>query len=252
MLSAPDAIVLCGGAGLRLRSVTGAPKSMATVAGRPFLELLLLQLKRHSIGRVILAVGYRSEEIRSHFGDQVFGLQLAYSTELSPLGTGGALRQAADLVESDLALVMNGDSYTDADICKFVNHHRTSQADVSVLVVPVDGRRDCGAVTVEDGERVAAFHEKKNAPGSQYINAGMYLVSSQIAKEIPFGTQVSLEQDVFPRWLAEGKYIRAHSVEAQCVDIGTPERYWTAQASLAEAEERENHRDAVYQRDSLR
>ncbi len=236
MLSAPDAIILCGGAGLRLRSVTGAPKSMASVAGRPFLELLLLQLKRHSIARVILAVGYRSDAIQSHFGDQVFGLQLAYSSELSPLGTGGALRQAADLVESDLALVMNGDSYTDADICKFVNHHRTSQADVSVLVVPVDGRGDCGAVRVEGGDRVAAFHEKKNAPGSQYINAGMYLMSRNIAQEIASGMPVSLEQDVFPRWLAEGKYVRAHSDEAQCVDIGTPERYWSAQAILARAE----------------
>jgi mannose-1-phosphate guanylyltransferase len=236
MPSPPDAIILCGGAGLRLRTVTGAPKSMASVAGRPFLELLLLQLKRHSMRRVILAVGYRSEAIRSHFGDQVFGLQLAYSNELSPLGTGGALRQAADQVESDLALVMNGDSYTDADILKFVDHHRRSQADVSVLVVPVDGRGDCGAVSVEQGDRVAALHEKKTAPESRYINAGMYLMSRQIAKEISLGTQVSLEQDVFPRWLAEGKYVRAHSEEAQCVDIGTPERYWRAQAILAGAE----------------
>jgi len=237
MLSAPDAIVLCGGAGLRLRSVTGAPKSMAIVAGRPFLELLLLQLKRHSIERVVLAVGYGSEEIRSHFGDHIFGLQLAYSTEHSPLGTGGALRQAVDLVESDLALVMNGDSYTDADIREFVNRHRTSHADVSVLVVPVDGRGDCGAIKVEDGDRVAAFHEKENAPGSQYINAGMYLLPRQIAMEIPFGAQVSLEQDVFPRWIAEGRFVRAHSDEARCVDIGTPERYWLAQAILARAED---------------
>lgn len=236
MLSAPDAIILCGGAGLRLRSVTGAPKSMANVGGRPFLELLLLQLKRHSIARVILAVGYRRDAIQSHFGDQAFGLQLAYSTELSPLGTGGALRQAAERVESDLALVMNGDSYTDADILSFVNHHCTSQADVSVLVAPMDERGDCGAVTVEDGDRVIAFHEKKKAPGSQYINAGMYLMARQIAKEIPLATPVSLEQDVIPRWLAEGKYVRAHSDEAQCVDIGTPERYWRAQATLAAAE----------------
>jgi NDP-sugar pyrophosphorylase family protein len=236
MLNAPDAIILCGGAGLRLRSVTGAPKSMATVAGRPFLELLLLQLKRHFVERVILAIGYRGEAIRSHFGDQVFGLQLAYSTELSPLGTSAALRQAADLVESDLALVMNGDSYTAADRCKFVNRHGTSQADVWVLVVPVDGRVDCGAVTVEKGDQLPAFHEKRNAPGSQYINAGMYFMSRQIAKEIPLGTNVSLEQDVCPRWLAEGKYVRAHSDEAQCVDIGTPERYFRAQAILARAE----------------
>jgi NDP-sugar pyrophosphorylase family protein len=236
MLSAPDAIILCGGLGLRLRSLTGTSKSMASVSGRPFLELLFHQLKRHSIERVILAVGYRSEEIRSHFGDRVFGLQLAYSTELSPLGTGGALRQAADLVKTDLILTMNGDSYTDADICNLVNRHRTSQADVSVLVVPVDGRDDCGSVTVEEGDRVAAFHEKKKAPGSKDINAGMYVMSRQIAADISSGKQVSLEQEVFPRWLSEGKYVRAHWEGAQCIDIGTPERYSRAQAILAKAE----------------
>jgi len=237
MRSAPDTIILCGGAGVRLRSVTGAPKSMATVAGRPFLELLLLQLKRYSVERVILAVGYRSEVIRSHFGEQMFGLQLAYSTELNPLGTGGALRQASDLVESDLALVMNGDSYTDADIRNFLNHHYMSRADVSVLVVPVDGRSDCGAVMLEDGDRIAAFHEKRKTSGSKYINAGIYLMSRRIAQTIPSGVQVSLEQDVFPRWLAEGKHVRAHADAVKCVDIGTPERYWRAQTSLARAKE---------------
>lgn len=233
MLSGPEAIILCGGAGLRLRSVTGAPKSMATVAGRPFLELLLLQLKRHSVERVILAVGYRSEAIRSYFGERVFGLRLAYSTESSPLGTGGALRQATDLVQSDLALVMNGDSYTDADIGKFVHHHRTSHADVSVLVVPADGRSDCGAVMVENGDRITVFHEKKKTPGSKYINAGMYIMSRQITYDIPSGVQVSLEQEVFPKWLADGRHVLAHMDKAACVDIGTPERYLCAQAILA-------------------
>jgi len=236
MPSAPDAIILCGGAGLRLRSVTCAPKSMATVAGRPFLDLLLLQLKRHRFERVILAVGYRSGTIRSHFGERVFGLQVAYSTELGPLGTGGALRQAADLVESDLVLVMNGDTYTDTDLQKFEQLHRLSQADVSVLVVPVDGREDCGAVMVDHDDRIAAFCEKKKSPGSKFINAGMYLMSPQTAQDLPSGVQLSLELEVFPQWLAAGKHIRAHADKANCVDIGTPERYRTAQSVLAKVE----------------
>ena len=121
MPSTPDAILLCGGAGLRLRSVIGdAPKGMASVAGRPFLELLLRQLRRHGFERAILAVGYRKDVIQSHFGERAFGLHLAYSVESSPLGTGGALRNAADLIESDSVLIMNGDSYTDADLSEFV------------------------------------------------------------------------------------------------------------------------------------
>ncbi len=105
----PDAIVLCGGAGVRLRSVTeGAPKSMAGIAGRPFLELLLKQLRRHGFDRVILAVGYQRDMIRERFGQWAFGLEVAYSVESSPLGTGGALRNAAGLVTSEGALIMNG------------------------------------------------------------------------------------------------------------------------------------------------
>src|SRR5262245_4985053 len=113
MPSTPDAILLCGGAGLRLRSVIGnAPKGMADVAGRPFLELLLRQLRRHGFERAILAVGYQKHVIHSHFGGRAFGLHLAYSAESHPLGTGGALRNAAQLVRSESALIMNGDSYT--------------------------------------------------------------------------------------------------------------------------------------------
>src|SRR6185312_11301036 len=115
MLNAPDVIILCGGAGTRLRSVTEGPKAMASVAGRPFLELLLRQLRRWGFERVVLAVGYQHEAIRSHFGAKAVGLDLLYSSELIPLGTGGALRNAAELVASDPAIVLNGDSSTDAD-----------------------------------------------------------------------------------------------------------------------------------------
>src|SRR5215471_14932402 len=109
MPSMPDAILLCGGAGVRLRSITGeAPKPMASIGGRPFLELLLKQLRRNDFARAILAVGYKKDAIRSYFGDRAFGLRLEYAAESFPLGTGGALRGAADLVASDAALIMNG------------------------------------------------------------------------------------------------------------------------------------------------
>ena len=95
MHSLPDAVILCGGAGLRLRPVIGdSPKGMANVAGRPFLEILLRQLRRHAIENAVLAVGYQSEFIQAHFGESFIGLKLAYSVETSALGAGGAVRQA--------------------------------------------------------------------------------------------------------------------------------------------------------------
>jgi len=237
MHNLPDAIILCGGAGLRLRSVTGiAPKSMSMIDGRPFLELLLRQLGRHRFQRVILAVGYQKDVIRSHFGERAFDLSLEYSEEASPLGTGGALRKAADLIKSDSALTMNGDSYTDADLRGFVADYSEARADASMLVVHADQRSDCGSVSVGENGSVIRFREKGNLSGSHYINAGIYMMTRSILCEIPAGFKISLEEELFPQWLAGGKYVRAFVHRGTCVDIGTPERYLSAQTLLANAE----------------
>jgi NDP-sugar pyrophosphorylase family protein len=237
MPSVADAIVLCGGAGLRLRSVTGdAPKSLASIGSRPFLEILLSQLRRHGFRRAILAVGYQSDLIRSHFGDRAHGLMLEYSVELTPLGTGGALRNAIEFVESDSALIMNGDSYTDADLSAFAADFRAAKVDISMLVAPADGRVDCGLVSVDPVGRVLGFKEKQAAFGTQYVNAGIYMAAKRILCDVPPGLQVSLESELIPRWLTEGKQLRAFRHSGQCIDIGTPERYRSAQDTLANVE----------------
>src|SRR5580692_11258752 len=127
MVETPDVVVLCGGFGLRLRGLVGeTPKPMAAIRGRPFMELLLKQLRRHGFSRIILSVGYKHEVIREYFGDGAFGLELVYSIEMSPLGTGGALRQALDDIKTDDFVVLNGDSYTNADLNALVANHRMS------------------------------------------------------------------------------------------------------------------------------
>ena len=238
MPNVADAIVLCGGAGLRLRSVTGnTPKSLASIGGRPFLGILLSQLRRHGFQRAILAVGFQNDLIRSHFGDRAHGLRLEYSIESEPLGTGGALRKAADRLESNEALIMNGDSYTDADLSAFALDYDKAKADVSMLVVPADGRVDCGLVSVDAGGRVLGFSEKQAMTGKQFVNAGIYMATKHILSAISPGIQLSLEKELFPRWLAEGKHLRAFAHPGECVDIGTPERYQSAQVSLASVED---------------
>jgi len=237
MPSAVDAIVLCGGAGLRLRSVSGnAPKSLTNIGGRPFLELLLSQLHRHGFQRAVLAVGYRGDAIRAHFGDRALGLSLEYSTETTPLGTAGALRNAMDLIHSGTALIMNGDSYTDADLSAFADDYRAAKPDFSMVVVPADGRSDIGLVSIDPGGKIAGFKEKQSSLATAQVNAGIYMTSKQLLGEIPAGIPVSLEEQLFPRWLAEGKYLRAFRYAGECIDIGTPERYRSAQESLANAE----------------
>jgi NDP-sugar pyrophosphorylase family protein len=237
MPSAPDAMLLCGGAGTRLKSVTGStPKSLATIGSRPFLDLLLHQLRRHGFQRVILAVGYQKELIRSYLGDQSNGLTLEYSVESVPLGTGGALRNAIDLIASDSVLIMNGDSYTDADLSAFERDFHAANADLSVLVVPADGRVDCGLVSVDSRGSVLGFREKQTSTGNFHVNAGIYMATKNILRDVPPGVRVSLEEELFPRWLAERKCLRAFSHTGNCVDIGTPERYQRAQDILANVE----------------
>lgn len=237
MPETPDVVVLCGGAGLRLRSVVGAaPKSMAEVAGRPFLELLLRQISRHGFGRAILAVGYQRDSIRMHFGDHAFGLDLVYSEEIFPLGTGGALRNAVGRITSDNVLVMNGDSYTNADLTGFLNHFRETVADAGVVVVPADSRSDCGFALLDGDGRMEGFNEKQAPLDASYVNAGIYLLSRQLLLDISAGEAVSLERELLPRWLREGRNIQGFVYSGPCIDIGTPERFNHAQSALADVE----------------
>lgn len=234
----PDAIILCGGAGLRLRSVTGeAPKSMADVAGRPFLELLLHQLQRYGFQRAILAVGYQKNVIISSVGKHTFGIDVAFAVEDSPLGTGGAVRNAITLTQSDPVLVSNGDSYTGVDLSAFAKAHARTKADLSVVVVPSNARLDVGSVLVDQDDRLRRFAEKQPGTDSNYhINAGIYAMSRHLLSGIPPGVQISLERELFPQWIEEGKEVRAFHHQGPCIDIGTPDRYHVAQQMLANVE----------------
>jgi D-glycero-alpha-D-manno-heptose 1-phosphate guanylyltransferase len=233
----PDAVILSGGFGLRLRGVIGeTPKPMAPIAGRPFLELLLRQLKRHGFSRVVLSVGYKHEAIRNHFGEQAFGMELVYCVEDSPLGTGGALHEASKLISTETTLAMNGDSYTDAALDRLVQEHAENAADVTVVVIP-ETRSDAGSVVLDGTGKVKAFAEKRFVAESRYLSAGIYMLNRNLVARIPQGSRISLEEQLFPQWLAEGKNIEGFVYEGRCLDIGTPERYEKAQHALEKVEQ---------------
>ena len=231
-----DAIILSGGFGLRLQGVIGdLPKPMAPIAGRPFLELLLRQLKRHGFSRVILSVGYKSEIIREHFGEKAFGMELLYSVETSPLGTGGALREAGRYMKTETAVVMNGDSYTDVDLRDVVRGHAKNKTDVTVIVIS-ETRSDAGSVVLDRDGRVMTFAEKRVVPDSRYLSAGIYVVNKGLIGLIPSSGKISLEEQLFPEWLANGRRIEGFVFDGWCIDIGTPERYQKAQSVLNKVE----------------
>jgi len=236
MNNTPDVIVLCGGAGLRLRSVVAdVPKAMARIGDRPFLELLLEKLDRSGFRRVILATGYQGDAICNFFGSRFRTIALLYSRESMPLGTGGALRNAAELVKSDAVIVTNGDSYTEANLTRFVLEFQQAKAEISVLVVCPDGRKDCGTVAIKDDGSLSSFSEKNCVQAEHYINAGIYMISRERLHDMPKGVQLSLEHEVLPRWIRSGVTVRSFIHRGACLDIGTPKRYRRAQDLLQNA-----------------
>jgi NDP-sugar pyrophosphorylase family protein len=217
------AVVLVGGQGTRLRPLTEwLPKPMLPIANRPFLEHQIEHLRRHGADRVILSCGYLPGPIREHFGDA-----LDYAVELEPLGTGGAIRFAAEGI-GETFLVCNGDVLTDLDVGSLIERHRAAGARATIALHRVDDPSAYGLVRAEEDGRVTAFVEKP-PPGEadvDTINAGTYVLEPDVLELIPPGRAVSVEREVFPCLIDRGLF--AWPDEGHWRDIGTPASYLAA------------------------
>ena len=224
--------ILAGGLGSRLRpALAGHPKALASVGTRPFLVYLFDQLVAAGARDVVLCTGYLGDPIRVMFGESYGPLRLSYSQESTPLGTAGALRLALPLFESNPVLVMNGDSYCEANLREFCLWHDTRHSNATLLLTKVSDRERFGQVQVGPDGKVIAFQEKGSGEGPGWINAGIYLINRDWLKEIPMYRSVSLEREVFPKWIDRGLY--GCQSESRFVDIGTPESYASAQVFFA-------------------
>ncbi|HEY3490948.1 MAG TPA: nucleotidyltransferase family protein [Candidatus Deferrimicrobiaceae bacterium] len=223
-----SAFVLAGGQGTRLRPVTGDhPKVMARIGGRPFIEIILGQVRHAGVRHVVLCTGYRAAEIRDAVGASHDGMTVEYAEEPIPLGTGGALRFALPKARSGTILVLNGDSFCAADLPAFLDRHVQTGAPASIVLKHARDTARFGRVETSPEGRVLAFREKRAGEGS--INAGIYLFHEQLLAGIPEDTFVSLENTVIPGWLDQGIPITAYLCKDIFFDIGTP-------ASFAEAD----------------
>lgn len=222
-----DALILAGGLGTRLRSVVSdRPKVLADINERPFLRYLLDQIATAGIRRVILSTGYKGEAIVAAIGNRYLGMEVLYSFESSPLGTGGAIRNALPLLQSSPVLVMNGDSYCQANLEDFHRWHQTSSGAASMMLTEVPEVGRFGQVQLEKS-RIVRFEEKGRGSGRGLINAGIYLMEHSLIEAIPGNSAVSLEQELFPLWLTNG--IAGYISDGPFIDIGTPETYQAAQ-----------------------
>ena len=223
-----QAVILAGGLGTRLRSVVAdRPKVLAPVLGRPFLSCLFDQLQEAGIRRVVLCIGYRAELISRCYGATYRDMALRYSVEATPLGTGGALRHAMPLLDGGPLLVMNGDSYLEADLSAFIRQHAEQEARLSLLLAQVPDVGRYGCVTTDASGAVTGFVEKGAAIGSGWINGGIYLLDRDVVAAIPAGREVSLEREIFPTQI--GNRFFGHRLGGRFIDIGTPESYQAAE-----------------------
>ena len=240
-------IIIAGGAGTRLRPLTYTrPKPLIPVVNRPFLEYQVALLKRHGIDEIIFCTNYMADKIAAHFGDgSAFGVSMRYAIEETPLGTAGAIRNAQEIAGRDTVVVLNGDVLTDFDISSIIAFHKEKQALVTLTLKEVPSPSPYGVVITGSDGRVREFREPSEAQkkafadnpnitqtGVDGINAGIYIMEPEALDAIPTGRPVSVEREIYPKFLADGQPIYALARDGYWLDIGRPEQYRQATEAI--------------------
>jgi len=218
-----DAIILCGGKGTRLQQVVSdRPKTLAAFGDTTFLDILINSLKSHGFKTFILCVGYMKGQIKDHFKDTK-DIKILFSEENEPLGTGGALKKAEPLLQSETFIVMNGDSICDINFYDFYHFHKNKNALLSMALVQTKETKDYGSVVMNESHEITSFKEKVVTENFCLINAGIYFMQKEIFSHMPDNPRFSLELDFFPQMI--GERYAGFIIDSELIDIGTPDRY---------------------------
>ncbi len=218
-------IVLAGGLGTRLRGVINdLPKPMAMINGKPFLHYVLLYLTQQKIKKAVLSVGYKANVIEAYFGDKYLDVEISYSKEEEPLGTGGGIKKAFELV-NDLAFVLNGDTFFDIDLNSLREFHLQNEADISLALKPMKNFDRYGTVQLKEN-RIVNFEEKKFLTEG-LINGGVYFFSKNVFENVG-DEKFSFEKEVLEKSVSQKK-LCGKIYDDYFIDIGIPEDYAKAQ-----------------------
>jgi mannose-1-phosphate guanylyltransferase len=220
-----SAILLVGGRGTRLAPLTNnTPKPMLQVAGVPFTEHQINKARSAGITEIVLATSFKAELFEPYFGDGAnFGISIKYAVEEVALGTGGAISNAAAMLEgSGPVAIFNGDVLSKHDLEGQFKFHESKGADVTLYLTEVEDARAYGAVELDGSGWVSAFNEKMENPPTNIINAGCYIFNREVITSIPFGKVISVERETFPQLLATGAKVFGFIDKSYWLDIGTP------------------------------
>lgn len=237
------AFILTGGLGTRLRSVVSdRQKTMALVAGKPFLEYQISLLKKHGITDIVFCVGYMADSIKNYFGDgSRIEMNIIYSEEDEPLGTAGAIKKAEKYVE-DTFIVINGDTFTKLDFSKIIEFHKQKNSIFTIGLTEVNDKSRYGSVDIKEDGLIVSFNEKvkqeeaekiKEEKGrgiinknerKSLINCGVYIFNKEVLNYIPKDKICSFEFDILPK-LVSTKQVFGYKWNGYFIDLGVPDSY---------------------------
>ncbi|MHB8657286.1 MAG: sugar phosphate nucleotidyltransferase [Solirubrobacteraceae bacterium] len=231
-----QALILAGGEGTRLRPLTSTvPKPVVPLAGRPFISYMVQWLRGHGVDDVILSCGFMAGGVREVLGDgSTLGVRLRYLEEPEPLGTGGALKFAEDLLDERF-FMLNGDVLSDIDLTEQLAQHRRTGARATLALIAVEDPSAYGMVRRRSDLSVSEFVEK---PGAEQIdinliNAGAYVLEREVLHGMASAaSNISIEREVFPALVDHGLF--GYEANGYWLDIGTPGRYLQATFDILE------------------
>jgi mannose-1-phosphate guanylyltransferase len=236
-------ILLVGGFGTRLMPLTSeTPKPMLPIAGMPVTEHQILAAKRAGIHTLVLATSYLSEVFTPYFGDgSQWGIKILYAIEKEPLGTGGAIANAAQSLDVDNLgdepiVIFNGDILSRHSIENQIAFHLENSADATLHLIEVEDARAFGCVPTDDSGKVLAFLEKMENPVTNSINAGCYVFHPSVINRIPLNTVVSVERETFPALVESGRPVYGYKEDAYWLDVGNAAALFKGSRDLIDGE----------------
>jgi NDP-sugar pyrophosphorylase family protein len=230
MASPVKVFILAGGLGTRIRPLfPDCPKPLIPFDGKPFLQWQIELLAQQGFEEFVLCVGYLSEQIIACFGDgSSLGVQIEYSIESTPLGTGGALKYAAGSIDNTIML-LNGDTYLNTNYVELVNRHQElvqrQQAIGSMSLVYRADTDRYGSVILTANSQIAEFHSRSPDLAPGLVNAGAYVFEPQILDFIPANQQISLEADIFTQIVKNQQNLYGIPIDGTFIDMGTVDGY---------------------------
>jgi len=226
---------MAGGEGTRLRPLTSnQPKPMLPMANRPMMEHVVSLLRTHGFDEIVVTVAFMANAIRNYFGDGAeLGVHITYSTEETPLGTAGSVRNARELLD-DRFIVISGDVLTDIDLTAVVQEHEKKGALATLALKAVEDPLEFGIVITRPDGSIERFLEKPTwgQVFSDTINTGIYVLEPEVFEYIPEGRSVDFSSEVFPAVLEDGRPLFGYVAAGYWEDVGTLEAYLRAHQDI--------------------